>query len=548
MIIIEFLKKISLYRFRSGYKSQNAYERGAKYARVGATGMFVFFLLGKPAVDFLFDGSISLSSFFFTLLLSPLLAGGYLFFECNNNWVRSLSFFYSVIIFSSTCLLFSVLNPLEPGFQVFIEFQFLKAFNWSFGVGVDNFSFLFIILTSFLFRVTFLSCWSNTKSNLYFVELLFLTEFILFLVFSSLDLVIFFITYEAVIIPVFLIIGIWGGRSQRVYAAYLFFYYTFAGSIAMLFSIVYIYLTVGSTSLSIVANFSFTLIEQFFLFGAFFIAFASKLPLYPLHSWLPEAHVEAPTAGSVLLAGILLKMGAYGIVRWCFSLFSEISFLSSDLVNTISVLSILYASFSALQQLDIKRIIAYSSIAHMGFVVMGLFTFTESGLLGAIFLMVSHGFISAGLFLCIGVLYDRYGTRSILYYGGLAQLMPVYDTIFFSLCLANIAFPGTAGFPGEFLVLYSVYTCSPTMFFALLIGVLLTGIYTIWMYCRIMLGSSYSAGYIKKFSDVNIREIFIFASLFFPILVFGLFPNFIFYICNFWVIFSLSGLDLLIVS
>lgn len=541
MGLLTFFRKFLPFMFGI-FRNFGLFDQTDERARVSAVGMFIFFLLGKPAVDFVFDGSISLSSFFFTLLFSPLLAGCFLLFERDSHWVRTLGLFYAVIIFSGTCLLFSILNPQEYGFQIFLEFKLLKAFNWSCVVGIDNFSFLFIILTSFLFCVTFLSCWSNTKSNLYFTELLFITEFILFLVFSSLDLVFFLIAYEAVIIPVFLIIGIWGGRSQRVYAAYLFFYYTFAGSIAMLFSIIYIYLTVGSTSLFIVSNFTFTLTEQFFLFVSFFIAFASKLPLYPLHSWLPEAHVEAPTAGSVLLAGILLKMGGYGIVRWCFSLFSEISLLSSDLINTISILSILYASFSALQQLDIKRIIAYSSIAHMGFVVMGLFTFTESGLLGAIFLMVSHGFISAGLFLCIGVLYDRYGTRSVMYYGGLAQLMPIYDTVFFFLCLANIAFPGTAGFPGEFLVLYSVYSTSPTMFFVLLIGVLMTGVYTIWMYCRIMLGPIDPFGYLEKFSDINMREISIFVSLFFPIMIFGLFPNFIFYFSNFWVIFSLSGI------
>jgi NADH-quinone oxidoreductase subunit M len=351
-----------------------------------------------------------------------------------------------------------------------------------------------------------------------------------------LDLFWFFIAYEAVIVPVFLIIGIWGGRSQRIYAAYLFFYYTFAGSIAMLFSIIYIYLVVGSTSFVIVSNFEFTPLEQLFLFGSFFVAFASKLPLYPFHSWLPEAHVEAPTAGSVLLAGILLKMGGYGFVRWCFPLFPLAISSASDFVNTIASLSILYSSLSALQQLDIKRIIAYSSISHMSFVILGLFSFEESGFLGSISLMVSHGFISGGLFLCVGVLYDRYGTRSILYYSGLGRLMPIYDTIFFILCLANIALPGTAGFPGEFLVLYSVYLTSPLLLIILFLGVLLTGVYTIWMYSRIMMGPTDPMAFISRFSDVSHREASMFFSILFPVFLFGLFPTLLFHNYDFWVL------------
>jgi len=321
---------------------------------------------------------------------------------------------------------------------------------------------------------------------------------------------------------------------QRIYAAYFFFYYTFAGSLAMMFSIIYIYLVVGSTSFFVVSNFEFTILEQIFLFSTFFIAFASKLPLYPLHSWLPEAHVEAPTAGSVLLAGILLKMGGYGIVRWCFILFPDASGFSVDIVNTIGSISILYASFSALQQLDVKRIIAYSSIAHMSFVVMGLFTFTEEGMLGSIFLMLSHGLISSGLFLCIGVLYDRYGTRSILYYGGLGQIMPFYDTVFFILCLSNIAFPGTAGFPGEFLVLYSVYSNSPFLFMILLFGVFMSGVYTIWMYCRIMMGPFDPLNFIHKFGDLTYREYSMFWLILFLVVLFGLFPNLILKSCTAW--------------
>jgi NADH-quinone oxidoreductase subunit M len=403
-------------------------------------------------------------------------------------------------------------------------------------IGLDNFSVLFIILTSFLFRLTFLSCWVNTNNVLWFFELLFITEFILFFVFTVLDPFWFLIAYESIIVPVFLIIGILGGRAQRVYAAYPSPHYTFAGSVAMSSSIIHIYLLIGSTSFLVVVNSESTVSEQVFLFSAFPIAFASKLPLYPFHSWSPEAHVEAPTAGSVSLAGISLKMGGYGLIRWCFPLFPVGITMAADLVNTVAGLSVSYASFPALQQLDIKKIIAYSSIAHMGFVVMGLFTSTELGLLGAIFLMVTHGFISAGLFPCIGVLYDRYGTRSILYYGGLGRVMPLYDTIFFVLCLANIALPGTAGFPGESSISYAVYSSSPSLFGILLLGVLTTGIYTIWMYSRVMMGPIDPTNSFHKFSDVSIRELCMFGLILIPVLVLGLFPTILFHIYNFWIL------------
>lgn len=516
----------------SRYIFRNFTEQINIFSRIFAVGLFVFVLLGKPAVDVILFGTVDLNSFVFSIFFSPLVAIGFLAFEPSKYWVRILGFFYSVLIFISTYVLVTFFEYSTLGFSVYFEFS---IFFCSIPLGLDNFSILFIVLTSFLVSVTFLSCWSNTKFILYFFELLFIIEFSLFGVFMVLDLFWFFVAYEAVIVPIFLIIGIWGGRVQRIYAAYLFFYYTFAGSIAMLFSIAYIYVVVGSTSFVVVESFEFTTLEQLLLFGSFFIAFVSKLPLYPFHSWLPEAHVEAPTAGSVLLAGILLKMGGYGLVRWCFSLFPLASFSFVNFAMTIAGLSILYASFSALQQLDIKRVIAYSSIAHMGFVVIGLFTFNEVGFLGSIFLMISHGFISAGLFLCVGILYDRYGTRSILYYGGIGQLMPIYDAIFFVFCLANIALPGTAGFPGEFLVLYAVYQSFPFFFIILLVGVLLTGIYTIWMYARVMMGPFNFSNFVFKFSDVSARELCMFTLILIPTFIFGLFPMFLFHIYNFWI-------------
>lgn len=388
-------------------------------------------------------GSIIITAFsgftehyLYILITLPLLAFIFVLGSDSDECSKYLTFFFSVVIFIVTSFIgIQLLEPDSFGFHVILELFKVEFLGLCVHVGCDNISFMFIYLTSFLICSISLSSWSNTSRFTSFGLLLLLAEFLLFLIFLVMDVFGFFIVYEAVVVPVFFIIGLWGGRAQRVYAAYLFFYYTFAGSFSMLLSIMYVYMAVGSTSYLAILNFEFNNFEEVVLFFTFFLAFAAKLPLYPLHSWLPEAHVEAPTSGSMLLAGILLKMGGYGVIRWCLGVFPFAFAYFSNLAIMVALVSIFYSSISALQQFDIKRIIAYSSIAHMSYSILGLFTLSSDGIAGFMFLMVSHGLISSALFFCVGVLYDRYGSRSILVYGGLAPFMPIFDSVFFFFCV-----------------------------------------------------------------------------------------------------------------
>ena len=322
----------------------------------------------------------------------------------------------------------------------------------------------------------------------------------------------------------FLIIGIWGSRERKVLASYYFFLYTLAGSVLMLLSIMYIYYQAGTTDYEMLLTFKFSLLEQKFLWLSFFIAFAAKVPMMPVHLWLPEAHVEAPTAGSIILAGILLKLGTYGFIRFSLPLFPEASFFFAPLVYTISIMGVIYASFTAIRQTDIKRIIAYTSVAHMNVVTIGIFSFNAIGLEGAILQSLSHGFVASALFAVIGVVYERYKTRIVKYYGGLVHTMPLYTSIFLFFTMANIGFPGTSNFIGEFLILTGSFKVNTSVTFFGATGMILGGCYALWLFNRVAFGNL-KIQYINKTLDLNKREFFVFLPLICYTLILGIVPN-----------------------
>jgi len=357
-----------------------------------------------------------------------------------------------------------------------------------------------------------LASWNNILKNIkyYFIAFLIL-EFFLIIVFCVLDLLLFYIFFESVLIPMFLIIGLWGSRERKIRAAYFFFFFTLLGSVLMLLSILYLYYQVGTTDYEILLTVFLTQKEQKVLWIAFFFSFAAKVPMLPVHVWLPEAHVEAPTAGSVILAGILLKLGTYGIIRFLLPLFFKACLFYTPLVYSISIIGIIYTSLTAIRQTDFKRIIAYTSIAHMNLVIVGLFSFNSNGIEGAVLQSISHGFISSALFLIIGVVYDRYHTRMIKYYSGLVHLMPIYTIIFLFFTLANIGFPGTGSFIGEFLILLGSFIKNTTVTVLGATGMVLGGCYSLWLYNRIAYGNI-KTQYLKIFMDLNKREFFFICS------------------------------------
>jgi len=349
-------------------------------------------------------------------------------------------------------------------------------------------------------------------------------EFFLIGVFSILDLLLFYIYFESVLIPMYLIVGIWGSRERKIRAAYFFFLYTLLGSVLMLLSILYIYYQVGTTDYEVLLTFIFSKTEQKFLWLSFFGSFATKVPMVPVHLWLPEAHVEAPTAGSVILAGVLLKLGTYGFLRFSFPLFPEASFYFAPIVYLLSVVGIVYTSFTAIRQTDFKRIIAYTSVAHMNLVMVGLFSFNTIGLEGAILQSLSHGFVASALFLIIGVVYERHHTRMVKYYGGLVHVMPLYTFIFLFFTMSNIGLPGTGSFVGEFLILVGSFKTNTSATFISATGMIIGGCYSLWLFNRISYGNL-KTQYLKDYIDINKREFFIFLPLIFGTIAIGLYPE-----------------------
>jgi len=443
----------------------------------------------------------------------------------NSKLLKITALNFSSLPFLGSLLVWAYFKQSIGQFQFVTKIYWLSNLNLNITLGIDGISLFFLLLTTMLIPICILLSWGSVKKDLkeYLIAFL-LLEFFLIGVFCILDLLLFYIFFESVLIPMFLIVGVWGSRERKILASYYFFLYTLLGSVVMLLAILYIYYQVGTTDYEMLLAFSFSELEQKFLWFAFFLAFAGKVPMVPVHLWLPEAHVEAPTAGSVILAGVLLKLGTYGFIRYQIPLFPNASFFFTPLVYTISVIGVIYTSFTAIRQSDFKRIIAYTSIAHMNLVMIGIFSFNSIGIEGAIFQSLSHGFVASALFLVIGIVYDRYHTRIVKYYSGLAMVMPIYIMVFVFFTMANIAFPGTSSFIGEFLILTGSFKSNTSVAFLGATGVILSGAYSLWLLNRIAFGNM-KVQYLGKYLDLNKREFICFLPLIIGTLLLGICPN-----------------------
>jgi len=462
-----------------------------------------------------------------SLILLPAIGAFFIFFVKSNNKKYQSSKYVALFI--------SLANFLLSLYLWFIfdntvsEFQFVENRKWipgfvNYKVGVDGISILFIILTTFITPLCIISVNSTIEKRLKdFLIAILLMETLMIGVFCSLDLLVFYLFFEGGLIPMFLIIGIWGGE-RRVYSAFKFFLYTLLGSVLMLVAIISIYWMTGTTDVEKLYEIGIDAKYQNLLWLAFFTSFAVKTPMWPVHTWLPDAHVEAPTAGSVLLAAILLKMAGYGFIRFSLGLFPIASEYFIPLIYLLSLVAIIYTSLVALMQDDMKKLIAYSSVAHMGFVTLGIFTMTQQGIEGSIFQMISHGLVSAALFLCVGVIYDRMHTRLISQYGGIVSIMPKYAIVFMIFTLGAIGLPGTTGFIGEFLILMGAFKKNFLVATIASLGVILAAAYMLWLYKRVVFGKLINDN-LKKMVDLKKSEILVLWSLALPTILFGFYPE-----------------------
>tara|TARA_B100001540_G_scaffold147417_1_gene130749 strand:+ start:2058 stop:3548 length:1491 start_codon:yes stop_codon:yes gene_type:complete len=461
-----------------------------------------------------------------TIIFLPLL--GALFIFISNKKNESSSAIY-ISIFTSMANLLLTFFLWYSFDNNFAGFQFIEEKNWisgliKFKLGIDGISILFIVLTAFITPICIISCIISVKKRLneFLIAILILETFMIG-VFCSLDLIIFYLFFEAGLIPMFLIIGIWGG-PRKIYSAYKFFLFTLLGSVLMLAAIIFIYWAVGTTDYTEIYKLKIAKEYQYLLWLAFFSSFAVKTPMWPVHTWLPDAHVEAPTAGSVILAAILLKMAGYGFLRFSLGMFPIASEFFTPLVFTLSIIAIIYTSLVALMQDDMKKLIAYSSVAHMGFVTLGIFTFNKQGIEGSMFQMISHGIISAALFLCVGVLYDRTGSRMIKSFGGVVNYLPNFSLIFIIFVLGALGLPGTTGFIGEFLVLLGAFKINYLVAILASTGVVLCAAYMLWMAKRVVFGNANNA-VVTKLKDINFLEATILIVLCLVSIVFGFYPE-----------------------
>ncbi len=462
-----------------------------------------------------------------SLILLPTIGALFLFFtkfkEENNLTAKYVALFVTIVNFFISIYLWFYFD------QSTSNFQFVEDRNWidgfiNYKIGVDGISILFIILTTFITPLCVISVNNSIKKRLrdFLIAILIMESFMIG-VFCALDLVVFYLFFEAGLIPMFIIIGIWGG-PKRVYSAFKFFLYTLLGSVLMLVAIISIYWISGTTDVIKLYELGIDVKYQNLLWLAFFSSFAVKTPMWPVHTWLPDAHVEAPTAGSVLLAAILLKMAGYGFIRFSIGLFPVASETFTPLIYFLSVIAIIFTSFIALMQEDMKKLIAYSSVAHMGFVTLGIFTIQQQGLEGSIIQMISHGLVSAALFLSVGVIYDRFHSRLISTYGGLVTVVPKYSILLMVFTLAALGLPGTSGFVGEFLILMAAFKDNFLVAVIASFGVILGAAYMLWLYKRVIFGKLINED-LKKMLDLNRSEYFILSCLAFPILFFGFYPE-----------------------
>ena len=461
------------------------------------------------------------------LILLPTIGSLFLIFsksnDQNNSTIKYVALFTSIVNFLLSIYLWYLFDPTTSAFQ------FVEDREWLIGivnykVGVDGISILFVVLTAFITPLCIISVNNSVKKRLrdFLIAILIMESFMIG-VFCSLDLVIFYLFFEAGLIPMFLIIGIWGG-PKRVYSAFKFFLYTLLGSVLMLVAIISIYWITGTTDVEKLYQLGIDSKYQNLLWLAFFSSFAVKTPMWPVHTWLPDAHVEAPTAGSVLLAAILLKMAGYGFIRFSLGLFPIASDLFTPLIYVLSLIAIIFTSLIALMQEDMKKLIAYSSVAHMGFVTLGIFTIQQQGIEGSIIQMISHGLVSAALFLCVGVVYDRMHSRLISTYGGIVSIVPKYSVLFMLFTLAALGLPGTSGFIGEFLILMGAFKDNFLVAFVASLGVILGAAYMLWLYKRVVFGKLVNDD-LNKLSDLDKSEYFILISLAIPTLFFGFYPE-----------------------
>lgn len=441
-----------------------------------------------------------------------------------RNNARNVALWTTLLNFVLSLVMIFHFDPQKTGYQFVEDAYWIKDFNIHYHMGVDGLSVLFVLLSTFLTPLCILASWESIQLRVreYMVAFLML-EVLMVGMFCALDLVLFYVFFEGVLIPMFLIIGIWGG-TRRIYSCFKFFLYTLTGSVLMLVAILTIYGYVGSTDLGTVANYTFAPDVQKWLWLAFFASFAVKVPMWPMHTWLPDAHVEAPTAGSVILAGVLLKMGGYGFLRFSVPLFPEATVYFTPFVIVLSVIAIIYTSLIALVQTDMKKLIAYSSVAHMGFVTLGIFTLTTQGVAGSVVQMLSHGVVSAALFLCVGVVYDRLHTREISRYGGLVTIMPIYAVTFMIFMLASVGLPGTSGFIGEFLVLLGTFKVNTFAATFAATGMVLGAAYTLWLYRKIIYGKLVHLD-LKSLKDLNPREVAIMTPLIVLVMWLGIYPK-----------------------